>query len=249
LEIGGKPYALGSWGELCGGCTHGSHKPISFGRLWRPPGGPPHNSPHEPCISWIESLQRDEHVPPQHGPAQGTIGWHPHPRWTREPLVSGTGICWYWTRTGSNRPRHAGTPAARVEAYLKAHEGRKLRAHRPDDVVSYLEAVGRDLRLASWQKAQVVLALQLLFCRLLESPWCNEVVWDYGIAAFRVLEPEHATRARENPPAGLAQGAYVQQQTRGEGLLKEIRLGHAAGNRLLPPTCRRKKSLAKVRRL
>jgi hypothetical protein len=95
-------------------------------------------------------------------------------------------------------------------------------------VVSYLEAVGRDPRWASWQKAQVVHALQLLFCRLLESPWCNEVDWDYRIAAFRELEPEHATRARENPPAGLAQGPDVQPQTRGESLLKVIRLEHAA---------------------
>jgi hypothetical protein len=90
----------------------------------------------------------------------------------------------------------------RVEEYVKAREGRKLLDHRAGDVVSYLRAVGRVQRLESWQMAQVVPALQLLFCQLLRVPWCGEVDWAYWKTAFRDLPPEHPTVARENRPIG-----------------------------------------------
>jgi len=32
--------------------------------------------------------------------------------------------------------------------------------------------------MESWQMAQIVHALQLLFCQLLAVPWCGEIDWD-----------------------------------------------------------------------
>ncbi len=114
----------------------------------------------------------------------------------------------------------------RVEEYLKAWEGRTLLDHRTDDVVSYLHAVGRDRRLESWQMAHVH-ALQLLFCQLLAAPWCGEIDGDYWKAAFRELEPEHPTVAREHRPVGEAAKPAIQREKRGENALKATREEHS----------------------
>ncbi len=115
----------------------------------------------------------------------------------------------------------------RVEDYRKARKGRKLLDHRADDVVSYLHAVDRDRRLESWQMAQVVHALQLLFCQLLAAPWCGEIDWDYWKAAFRELEPEHPTVARQNRPIGEPAELAIQTEKRGGTAPKATRKEHA----------------------
>ncbi len=114
----------------------------------------------------------------------------------------------------------------RVEEYREARKGRKLLDHRPDDVVSYLQAVGRDKRLESWQMRQVVHALQLLFCNLLAVPWYGEIDWNYWKAAFRELEPEHPTVARQNRPIGEVAKAASQREKRSESALQAIREEH-----------------------
>ena len=50
-----------------------------------------------------------------------------------------------------------------AEMYIKAHAGRRLAEHTPADVETYLQEKGRNGRLADWQFAQVVRALQFLF--------------------------------------------------------------------------------------
>ena len=85
-------------------------------------------------------------------------------------------IARFWDRylavlnKGGIAPSAARWYVVRVEEYVKAREGRKLLDHRADDVVSYLRAVGRDQRLEIWQMAQVVHALQLLFCQRIGIP-------------------------------------------------------------------------------
>ena len=113
-------------------------------------------------------------------------------------------IARFWDRylavlnKGGIAPSAARGYVVRVEEYVKAREGRKLLDHRADDVVSYLRAVGRDHRLESWQMAQVVHALHLLFCQLLGVPWCGEVDWSYWKTAFRELQPDHPTKDRNS---------------------------------------------------
>jgi len=143
-------------------------------------------------------------------------------------------IARFWDRYLAVLDKHRVTPSAarwyvvRVEEYLKAAKGRKLLDHRPDDLVSYLHAVGRDQRLESWQMVQVVHALQLLFCQLLTVPWCGEVDWEYWNSAFRELQPDHPTVARQNRPIGDVSKPAVQKERCGETTLKAIRDKHSA---------------------
>jgi integron integrase len=125
------------------------------------------------------------------------------------------------------KPSAARWYVMRVEEYRKARPDRKLLDHRADDVVSYLQALGRDQRLESWQMAQVVHALQLLFCQLLAVPWCGKVDWDYWKTAFRELESEHPTVARQNRPIGEVAKPAIQQGNRGEAALKATRDEHS----------------------
>jgi len=115
----------------------------------------------------------------------------------------------------------------RVEEYLKAHKGRKLLDHRTDDVVSYLQAVGRDRRLETWQMTQIVHALQLLFANLLAVPWHGEIDWDYWKSAFRELQPEHPTVARQNRPLGEAAKTAVRREKRRDTARDVIREEHS----------------------
>ena len=140
----------------------------------------------------------------------------------------------FWDRYLAVLERNGVKPSAarwyvtRVEEYGKANEGRSLLDHRADDVVSHLQAVGRDKRLESWQMAQVAHALQLLFCQLLAVEWCGEIDWDYWRAAFRELQPEHPTVARENRPIGETPKPTVRRAKRGANALEAARKEHAA---------------------
>ena len=75
--------------------------------------------------------------------------------------------------------------------------------------------------------AQVVHALQLLFCQLLGVPWCGEVNWEYWKTAFRELQPDHPTVARQNRPIGNLPEPAVGTEQRGKAALKATRDEHS----------------------
>lgn len=56
-----------------------------------------------------------------------------------------------------------------AEEYIKAHASQRLAAQTPQDVTAYLQKKGRNSRLADWQFAQMVRALQILFADLVKS--------------------------------------------------------------------------------
>jgi len=87
-----------------------------------------------------------------------------------------------------------------AEDYIKAHEGHKLLEHSGDDVTRYLRQLGRRPGLKAWQYRQVVDALQLLFCELLQVPWGRDIDWTYLRDASDALQPDHPTIAREAVP-------------------------------------------------
>jgi integron integrase len=88
----------------------------------------------------------------------------------------------------------------RVERYIAAHPDRRLRDHLPEDVTRYLTEAGRDVAMEGWLYYQVTHALQLLFTKLLKSPWAEEFDWGYWLGSAHTLENAHATLARHNSP-------------------------------------------------
>ena len=61
-----------------------------------------------------------------------------------------------------------------VEGYIQDHAGRRLAEHLPHDIDEYLAAKGRIGTLQEWQFRQIVDALRLLFCELIEAPWAQD---------------------------------------------------------------------------
>ena len=86
----------------------------------------------------------------------------------------------------------------RVEQYVKAAGGKRLQEHSPEDVVAYLENVGRSDRIEDWQLAQTAHALEILFGDLVGVSWVNEVEWQKWREGSRSLSPEHPTVARDS---------------------------------------------------
>ena len=67
----------------------------------------------------------------------------------------------------------------RIEAFIKTHSGGKIKSLTGQEVSRYLEMIGRQNRLAGWQFAQCIDAIQILYCKLLSTPACQGVDWEF----------------------------------------------------------------------
>lgn len=91
----------------------------------------------------------------------------------------------------------------RVEEYIKAHPSTRLSQHTRGDVENFLQAAGRNHRLADWQFKQIVHALKILFVDVIRSEWAKEFSWDHWLESATELPHSHATVARDfHRPSG-----------------------------------------------
>ena len=67
----------------------------------------------------------------------------------------------------------------RIEAFIKAHSGRKIKSLSSQEVSAYLEMLGRENRLLWLAQAQCIDAIRILYCNLLSTPVCPTLDWDY----------------------------------------------------------------------
>jgi integron integrase len=96
-----------------------------------------------------------------------------------------------------------------AETYIKAHRGRRLAEHTAREVENYLQEKGRNGRLADWQFAQLVRALEILFVDMVRAPWAADFPWQHWIDTARELEPAHPTVARDYGDSGSVNVANV----------------------------------------
>jgi integron integrase len=117
--------------------------------------------------------------------------------------MSDSSISRFWdsyiekTRAYHIKPAAVRWHVKHAEAYIKAHQAKRLAEHGPADVDAYLNAKGRSRRLQDWQFAQLVRALQVLFVDMVKAPWAAEFPWRHWMESARALEPEHPTTARD----------------------------------------------------
>ena len=100
------------------------------------------------------------------------------------------------------RPRMARWYVLRAEQYLRESGDTDPARHKPADLEMWLRAIGRSRRLESWQFAQIVDAMQILFERLLKTDWAASFDWNYWKTSAQALAASHSTVARETPVRG-----------------------------------------------
>jgi len=110
----------------------------------------------------------------------------------------------------------------RVEEFIKAQNGRKIKSISRRDLDRYLETIGREHRLSGWQFRQCVDAIRILYCDLLDTPACREVDWRHWREAARELDAEHPTTGRQLSPEELS---YLKER-KGGGRINMIRASH-----------------------
>ena len=118
--------------------------------------------------------------------------------------------------------RHRRWYVKRVEEFIRAQQGRKIKSLSGTEVAEYLAGIGRESGLAGWQFRQCVDAIRILYCELLASPACRQVAWDYWYDSARGLEADHPTTGRHLTPTELS---YLKER-RGEGSLNKVREHH-----------------------
>ena len=79
------------------------------------------------------------------------------------------------TKAYSLKPATVRWHVRHAEAYIKAHSGRRLAEHTAEDIAAYLQEKGRNGRLADWQFAQLIRALQILFVDMVRAPWMSRI--------------------------------------------------------------------------
>jgi len=82
----------------------------------------------------------------------------------------------------------------RAEEFIRAAKGKKLAAHRADDINLYLEEQGRKDRITDRQFRQIVDAIQILL-ETAGAACVNEVDWSYWRNAAQSLGESHPTVA------------------------------------------------------
>jgi integron integrase len=110
----------------------------------------------------------------------------------------------------------------RVEDFIRAQNGRKIKSLTAIEVNQYLEMLGRQNRLFGWQFGQCIHAIRILYCELLASSACREIDWEYWLNSARQLDIDHPTTARQLTPEELS---YLKER-KGEGAVNKVRSGH-----------------------
>lgn len=110
----------------------------------------------------------------------------------------------------------------RVEEFIKAQNGRKIKSLSGTDISQYLEMIGRQNRLSGWQFRQIIDAIRILYCDHLKTDVCQEVDWDYWLDSAKQLEIDHPTTARQLSPEELS---FIKER-KGEGPLNRVREEH-----------------------
>lgn len=110
----------------------------------------------------------------------------------------------------------------RLEAFIKAHNGHKIKAVSAQDIHQYFEMIGRQNRLAGWQFHQCIDAIRILYCDLLRSPVCQAVNWQFWFDSAKQLEIDHPTTAHQLTPEELS---YIKTR-KGEGPINQVRTQH-----------------------
>jgi len=88
----------------------------------------------------------------------------------------------------------------RVEAYIEHYADLRLAQHTSAEVTKYLQELGRKPDMADWQFCQVVDALRILFCDLLDARWASSFPWGDWMDAAKALPENHASIARDIHP-------------------------------------------------
>ena len=110
----------------------------------------------------------------------------------------------------------------RVEEFIKAQNGRKIKGLSGADIHQYFEMIGRQNRLEGWQFHQCIAAIRILYNDLLKSPASQEVDWQYWLDSAEQLEFDHPTTARQLTPEELS---YIKER-KGDGPISKIRQQH-----------------------
>ena len=130
-----------------------------------------------------------------------------------------------------------------AEAYIKAHQGRKLAQHKLEDIKKYLKDKGRNNQLKDWQYKQIVISIKILFVEMVQVSWANQFPWNEWADMAESLPPSHPTVARDyktidlsylsegledkhDKNNGLYKKVYSQYPFHIKGLIKHIRIRH-----------------------
>jgi hypothetical protein len=91
----------------------------------------------------------------------------------------------------------------RVEAFIKAQNGHKIKTLSGDDIARYFEMIGRENRLSGWQFRQWIDAIRILYCDLLATPSARAVDWRYWLDSATELDAEHPVLGCQLRPDGM----------------------------------------------
>lgn len=97
----------------------------------------------------------------------------------------------------------------RVEQYIAYYPDERLARHTAGHVTRFFTEIGRSSQLKAWQFRQIVDAIRILFCELLQVEWRSEVDWHYWQEASSGLSTNHPTLARE--PVAVHDSAQARQ--------------------------------------
>ena len=85
----------------------------------------------------------------------------------------------------------------RTKQYIAAFPEIFIRQHPHQQIEGYINTKAQDIQLKSWQFAQVIDALRILFSLGLKANWAKEYDWEYLKTSAQPLSASHPTVARD----------------------------------------------------
>ena len=84
-----------------------------------------------------------------------------------------------------------------IERYIKSHPELRLRHHSSREITNYLNSLVKRPKIKDWQFRQVVNALRILFCEIINPDWIKDFGWQEWLDMAQSLPSDHPTLARE----------------------------------------------------
>ncbi|HFD31789.1 MAG TPA: hypothetical protein ENJ28_03615 [Gammaproteobacteria bacterium] len=85
-----------------------------------------------------------------------------------------------------------------AEQYIKAFPDKRLKAHTAANIDEYLDHLGKNNRVQSWQYMQQIDAIQKLF-QFIDVPLAKTFAWEDRLLCAQNINSSHDTLVRESP--------------------------------------------------
>jgi len=109
-----------------------------------------------------------------------------------------------------------------AELYIKAYKNTKLSLHEPHFVEKYFESKGRNTRLEAWQFIQLIVAIKILFTKMVQVSWADKFSWDDWVEQAKKLSNSNQKKVLSDTDLKYLKNNLEEKNQASKGLFNQV---------------------------